>query len=80
MKKRLEVTNEKACIGCDLCVLLASSLTNKKLSIANSPIDVKKDKKVFKVSIDPGIDIPAKKIVDICPTGVFSESEVEDES
>ena len=75
MAKKLEVTNEKACIGCDLCVLFASNLINKKLSITNSPIDVKKIKSGYKVTIDPGVDIPIKKIVNICPTGVFSEVE-----
>ncbi|MDA1337855.1 MAG: hypothetical protein O2871_00670 [bacterium] len=72
MNKILKVTNEKACIGCDLCVLLSSILVNNKLSINKSPIDVKRVGKGYKVSIDPGVHINSDKIVNICPTGVFS--------
>lgn len=72
MNKILKVTNEKACIGCDLCVLLSSRLVSNKLSINKSPIDVKRVGKWYKVTIDPGVNVSAEKIVNICPTGVFS--------
>ena len=72
MSKILKVTNEKACIGCDLCVLLSSRLVNQELSINKSPIDVQRVGKSYKVTIDPGVNVNAEKIVNICPTGVFS--------
>jgi len=72
MNKKLKVTNEKACIGCDLCVLLSSRLVNQQLSISKSPIDVKRVGKNYKVAIDSGVDLNTEKIVNICPTGVFS--------
>ena len=72
MSKILKVTNEKACIGCDLCVLLSSRLVNQKLSINKSPIDVKRVGRNYVVTIDPGVSINPTKIVNICPTGVFS--------
>jgi len=72
MAKILKVTNEKACIGCDLCVLLSSRLVNGRLSINKSPIDVKRVNKNYKVTIDPGVTLDSAKIVNICPTGVFS--------
>ena len=72
MSKILKVTNEKACIGCDLCVLLSSRLVNQKLSINKSPIDVKRVGRNYLVTIAPGVSINAEKIVNICPTGVFS--------
>ena len=71
-KRYLIAPKESKCIGCNLCVILAAYLQNEKLSLKNSPIQIKGKPGRYKIQIDYGIDIKKlEDIVRICPQGCF---------
>lgn len=71
-KKYLVVPKESKCVGCNLCVIWASYYQNKKLSIKNSPIQIKGKPGRYKIQIDYGNQInQIEQIVKICPQGCF---------
>jgi NAD-dependent dihydropyrimidine dehydrogenase PreA subunit len=77
LKKFLKVSFPEKCIGCELCV----AETQRQLNIAGlegSLIRILKEN-AFLVQVDPGINkLNIQKIIEICPTGVFTIEEKED--
>ena len=74
----LKITNENKCIGCELCVMECQRQLNRA-GLAGSYIRILRDIKEgdkFKVSLDPKVaELKLKKLVEICPRGVFEEQE-----
>lgn len=74
----LIVAHENKCIGCELCVMECQRQL-KRVGLAGSYIRILRDIKEgnqFKVSLDPKIaELKVKKVLEICPRGVFEETE-----
>ena len=78
MSKTVKVSNEGACIGCEMCVMECQRQL-KKVGLEGAYVRILRnaeDGTRFEVSVDPKISsLNAKKIVDVCPQGVFEETE-----
>lgn len=71
-QKYLVTPREQKCIGCQLCVLMASRQEKRKLGINDSPIKVKGKPGRYKIQIDYGDKIKnPENIVQICPQNCF---------
>ena len=74
----LKVAHENKCIGCELCVMECQRQINRA-GLAGSYIRILRDIKEgdkFKVSLDPKVaELKLKKLVEVCPRGVFEEQE-----
>lgn len=71
MKKVLKCLKEDDCIGCGLCVLMASYLRKKAFSLSDSCLTIKRNpqgKNNFSVKIDQGLCQEMPEVVDICPS------------
>jgi len=75
MPKILSAPNEKKCIGCGLCVLKASLLSDSVISLGKSFIRVYGKPKAFFLLIDYGKKTDYKEVVKICPRNCFEIEE-----
>ncbi|MFH1565612.1 MAG: hypothetical protein ABIB98_00220 [bacterium] len=75
MPKILISPNEKKCIGCGLCVIKASLISDNNVSLKKSFIRVYGKPKSYFLSIDYGRKTDYKEIVNICPQNCFEIKE-----
>lgn len=89
MPKFLKVKFPEKCIGCELCVMNAQAQL-KKFGLEGAPIRIFRktdsDEEVipseisFSIEMDPRVnELDVEKISRICPTGVFSIDESEED-
>ena len=74
MAKILKAARMEGCIGCALCELLASRLSEERLSYADSFVQIKKAKPgrpYFKAVIDYGKKTDYQVLCDLCPGNCF---------
>ena len=86
MAKFLKVSFPENCIGCELCVA-ETQRQMQKVGLDGALIRVFKDRKdssdviVFSIELDPRVNsIDIEKIIEICPTKVFTVEDKEDEN
>lgn len=78
MSKFLKVTFPEKCIGCELCVAETQRQLNK-IGLEGALIRILKEN-AFLVQIDPAVNkLNLQKVMGICPTGVFTIEEKEDD-
>ncbi|MBU1016956.1 MAG: hypothetical protein ABIJ36_02405 [Patescibacteria group bacterium] len=75
MPKILLSPNEKRCIGCGLCVIKASLLTDNTVNLGKSFIRIYGKPKKYIISIDYGKKTDYTEIVKICPQSCFEIGE-----
>lgn len=83
-KKILKITFPEKCIGCELCVMEVQRQLDKvglngalmRVHKSRSPDNLELK---YSITMDPQINsLDASKLLDICPTGVFTLEEEED--
>ena len=88
MAKILKIKFPEKCIGCELCVMEAQRQLNK-VGLEDSPVRIFRNKEdagilsetSFEIRLGDSInDLKLKQICEICPTGVFTIVDEEDES
>jgi NAD-dependent dihydropyrimidine dehydrogenase PreA subunit len=76
MAKVLSVADERACIGCGLCVLASAKKISGKYSLADSPIIISKNRDgLFSIDIDDAYKHRLAEIVSVCPVNCFEVTE-----
>lgn len=77
--KRLKITHQPKCTGCELCVM-ETQRQLKKVGLNDSLIRILKKKgSTFQVELDPQIqNLNIQAISDICPTKVLKTTEEEE--
>jgi len=72
---KLKVKNQRACIGCKLCVLASSRIAKNTISLNDGFISVYQGKEGFIIEIDQAQKTAYEEIIRLCPRNCFKLEE-----
>lgn len=79
MSKFLKISFPEKCIGCELCIAETQRQLGK-IGLEGALIRILKEN-AFSVQIDPSVNkLTLQKIVESCPTGVFTIEKKEEDN